>query len=1198
MSKEKRSINYTSFDFNDKIAEMEAFLRETETFKDFQIESSNIRILMEMLAMLGSQNAFYIQAAANEVFQPTAKLYKSLNKIATTLRYNPRGKTSATLNVVGSLNPEYVFGKISQYIEIPAYSIFPSNIPTQNNENFSFTNILPIVYIVKGFGIRYLQEEDIRYKGYNLPITAHKSFFSIGNLIGLESQMFTLPLSLTKPLSIIKRNTTDGFRPFDYDRFPPSNKSDSESVGQPFVKTIFAQEYNTYLQPNIQYALILNFDTSTSKPYLYISDINSSLNDIDDDIICYFSLKHEYGDFYTLSIDELKTYNRFFVGVLGLQNLEHCKIEFDKIPNTSNSVERLKLVINKDGTRPPLSVLINGKVYTFKSGTIYSQKIPIDFWDQGVLEYNVNLAITNEHSPETNYGAQLIITSQEPLYNQVTIAKINTKFVDSYTNTPTLKVSPGKKYGDIQFVEKQTFKSTEQKAGRIYFNRGETRKKVLFDSPFTLNPNESEINYIISLTPESNVRTWYASKNERGFEIYIEPDTQFEGYVSWVVTRYKKEQTKKISVVFDKPIPQALTEDGLKTNYMVQLTPSDNVQVWYEDLKPEGFTIRTEKEFNGKISWSIFNYYGEVVPIEPESAYRQYGTVIINPEDAEIGVKVSLETPITNEQYAIQLIPNKNIVVYYNDKSSSGFTIKCEPTKEQVVVDWYVDTSSNYSYQKHGEIDFSGSTTNELQIPGMYFVNIPETFEINNLLQGDVTFTYINENTVIDPINNGLDLSIDPVRIFENSLRFIINNNKIAINTIRIFVKNENGTWDEWKQAGTGFDEDISPGNKIYMLRINENKKIQIEFGDGIVWGESPRLKEMFILGLKSVGKDGNIAKGVLSKNIVLSQYILGNQVTNISFEKQFVALLGLKSDLYFKGNDVSTQVIDSERTKLRENDLIIIQNQNAIGGNEIETVDELRQNLTNTFLRQDRNVSLLDYERYLRETFNQYIQEVKVLSYEEAVNDGLISEENKNYWFNHIFIIALNKDGSNIIPASLKNAIIDNLNGRTFSMMNIKYEIFEAKWVPIDVCIKYTKSNFGSFEQVETQIRKNIQDYFKPQNHSLGEKISHSDFIFLTKIDYVESVEVMLNKDPENKFLINDYDVMTRPSEVDINTARRNKLMSLIAKDPSLIKVYQPLFETLNSSGEREWNYSLDVSLKKYEFPKLGDIIIKRELK
>jgi hypothetical protein len=87
-----------------------------------------------------------------------------------------------------------------------------------------------------------------------------------------------------------------------------------------------------------------------------------------------------------------------------------------------------------------------------------------------------------------------------------------------------------------------------------------------------------------------------------------------------------------------------------------------------------------------------------------------------------------------------------------------------------------------------------------------------------------------------------------------------------------------------------------------------------------------------------------------------------------------------------------------------------------------------------------------------------------------------------------------------------------------------------------------------------------------------------------------------MLNKDPDNKLSSSDYNIDFRTSDSDVNVARRNKLMELVAKDPSLVKIYQPLFDTLNIDGTREWNYSLDIQLSEFEFPKLGDVIIERE--
>jgi hypothetical protein len=1199
---EKRSLDYTNFDFNEIIDEISGYLSETNTYKDVDFAGAFIRVLIESIGIVGSQNAYYIHAAANEIYQPTARLYKNLNKIGQTLRYDARGRTSASLNVVGSLNPEYVFGKTSQYIELPAYSLFPSDATTETGTSFSFTNPLPVVYIVRGFGIRTVNETDIRYKNFELPLTAPAAFFNIGGgTVGIDPTSISIPLSLTKQLSIVDRNDSNNFRPFDVENFPLADPNSAQSVGQPFNKTLFGIEYGSQLLPNNEYALIMNFDTATSTPYLTVELNDNVIADQEDDVIATLILEptDSTNEFYRIRVNEMESFQRFYIGNVGMQNLESVKLEYDQIPGKANSVKRIRLVVNKDGNSAPLSVLVNGQIYTFESGTISSQTIPENFWNGGIDVYNVILSITDPDSPQTNYGAQLIVTSKEPVSNQVVIAKIYTKFTDPATGTRTLQLAPGSRFGDFKFVEQSQPFSTVQKAGRIFFQRGETVQRIIFDTPFELADGESSIEYHTSIQPEGNVRSWYANKTASSFDIYIEPNTQFEGYINWTATRTFLENVQEVDVAFDNPLPPAVTIDGTFSNYMVHLTPSDNVEVWFEDATPDGFTIRTEREFNGKVSWSVFNYFAdETIPVETESAFRQRGSVVLSTTQGS--AQVNLDVPINDQTYAIQLVTNKNIKAWYTDRSPTGFTINVEPGIEdtQVTVDWYVDTSANYNYQRHGEVDFSGQTGNTLQIPGLRFVNIPETFEISNLLEGEVSFSVINANTTVDPDNNGLNVSVDPTREYESDTRFIINNRSVSTNSIRVFVKNNSGIWNEWDRAGTGFDADTSPGEEIYFVRVNPDKLVTIEFGDGVNWGASIRDKEVFIIGLKSVGRQGNISRNTLSSEVVLSKYILGNDNPTINFERNFVNLVGLKSKVFFSNGTASTSVIDSENTALESDDLTIIQNQNAFGGNEVETVDEIRQNIPNSFIRQDRNVSTPDTERYVKEVFRNYLQDARVLNYEELREAGIIPEsELEKYWFNHIFIIGLNRDGSNIISKNLRDLIVSKLDGEFVKMTGKTHEVLPATWVPVDVAIRYKKSRFGSFEQIETQMRKNIRDYFSPSNHTLGGKINHSDIIEIVKVDFVEEVEVLLNKDPNNEYNASDYDVNIRQTEQDVQVAQRNQIMTLLASNPGAVKIFQPLLDVLKSDGTREWNYSLNLTFGQYEFPSLGDIVIEREV-
>lgn len=1201
-NKNLRNIDYTAYDFESLRNELIDYLQETGSFKDVQFVSSNIRTFVDLFSYIGALFGYYINSAANEVFLPTAKRYKNLNKIAQLLRYEPRAVTSAKVDVVANLDPEYVFSKESVGIEIPAYSIFPSTKRTANtDQNFQFTNDKPVNYIIKGFGTKPIESTDIEYRGYSLPHTAPASFWQDqSGAIVFKSNGLSLPLSIYKQLRVINRNDITNFRGFDVENYPLTNPSNNQSTGQPFHKTINTNEFGSDLLPNTDYFLVMNYDAATSEPYMSIISNELTLGDKENDVVAVIRLEptDSSNTFYTLRTVEVRSFRRFYLGTLGLNNLESVSLKFDKLPNRENSLQRIRMVINEDGNSPDFSVLIDGQIYSFSNGVIETPKYKEDAWNKDQAVYNLNLIITDPESSETNFGARLEITSDEPISNQVTIAKIYTNFSDVDTGVSTIRTRRGQKFGDFQIVDEIETRGDKQKAGNVTFNLNETYSKVIFNTPF------EDDNYQVSLTSQSPVRKWVVNKSINGFDIYIEPDANFSGTISWLATNTIEENVTEVRVAFNTPMSLALTPDGQISNYMVQLTPNQNINVWYDDLTEDGFTIKTEKNFNGRVSWSAYNFFGDdVVPQEDISSLRQRGRIVFRSEDLQNGVAIELETPINDENYSIQLAPDRNVNIWYTEKSPRGFLINIEADSEQdfreIVVDWFVDSTREreYTFQKHGEIIFRGQETFNSLIPGFQFTNVPESFVIPSLIQGIPSISYVNANTLVDPNKNGLELSLDPVRFYESDIRFIVNNKSVSSNGIRVFVKNKDGNWDEWERASLLTNKDVGVGQKVFLLRVSPEEKLLIEFGDGENWGSPILDKEILILGLKSVGKEGNINRRVLDKRIILSQYILGNDITNIEFEQNFINIVGLKSDLYFRGRTPETSILDTESTVVPQNKIRVAQNKNAFGGNDIESENELRKNANNFFISQNRLVSLDDYERFARQKFSDYLLKTRVLSYKEVKERGLISEEEiSKYWFNHIFIVGLNADGSNFISKSLRQFISEQLNDNNFRIIGAEHEIFAAKWVPIDVAIKYKKTEFGSAQAIENQMKNLLIEFFKTDNHELGSKIYHSKLINLLSVDNVQSIEVLINKNEENRLQASDYNVNFRTNDPDQKTAIRNRLMELVAKDPSLVKVYQPLFDTLRDDGTREWNFSLDIELSEFEFPQLGNVIIERE--
>ncbi len=1204
---QKRTIDYISFDFDSLQQDMINFLNETGSFKDASLVQSNINTLTGLFAYIGALFGYYINSAANEVFLSTAKRYKNLNKIAQMLRYDPRGTESASVNVVGSLVDNYVFGKAGEYIEIPAYSTFPAVLASNTGTNFSFTNPQSLVHLVQGFGISQFNITNLSYNGYPLPFTAPANFFYNNvNQVYINPLNISIPLSLQKPLSIINVNTVDNYYGFDTTNYPQFNPDDSNSVGQPFIETVFGTEYAQTMVPNTPYYLVFNWDSNTSTPFISVVTDPTILGIKEEDVLCAIILQptDNTNTNYTLQQYETGQFNRFFLGVLGIENLTSASLQYSFFPDNLQAIQQINLVINQDGESPPMTILISGVYYTFSSGTISSQMFDENFFSSDAAEYFVNFAITDPSNPLTNYGATLNVTTLPPVANEVTIATITTNYTDLASGTSALATSNNSRFGNIQVIPTIPVQTSTQIAGRAFISPGQTYQTITFQNPLTIQPGESQVNYNVNLTPDGNVRVWYGLADANGFTIYVEPNTQYTGYVSWIATVINNDNIRQQNVVFNTPIPLGISENGLTSNYMVQLTPNENIQVWYENPTTTGFTIQTEKSFTGKVSWSVYNYFADdTVPTEPDSGYRQQGQVLL--PAGVFSQAIVLDTPITDINYAIQLVPNTNINVFYTNKSSKGFTLNIEPGVANTIttVNWYVDSSIGYTFQQHGEIDFSGSLTGQATIPGFRFSNVPETFTIQNLLQGSVAFTSINANTIIDTSNNGLQISVDPTRLAEDDVRYIVNNNSISTNSIRVFIKNSSGTWDEWQRAGTGYDISTAVGQKVFFVRVNPEQLILIEFGDGETYGTSPLNQETLIIGLNSVGDQGNINKGVISPNPIVSQYILGNDNTDINFEANFVALLGLKSQQYFDGNTPSTSIIDSAGTALHQGDLTILQNVSAAGGNVVETPDELRKNASNYFVTQGRNVSTNDVLLYVQEVFTDYIQAADVLTYNDIQSAGLLSPTQlAQYFFNYIFIVALNKDGSNIISKNLNDTIVSQLENSAISMIGQAYAVVPATWVPIDILIRYTSVKSSNPETIESQMKQNISNWFDPNNHMLGETINASDIISLVNsptVPNVTAVEVMLNKDPGEQFTVADYTPSVSPqaTEQEAIQARKNRLMQLVSKNPSLVKVFQPLFNSLQSDGTVHYDYTLNVQLQRFEFPQLGQIIIEQDL-
>lgn len=91
--------SYLEIDYLTLIEKFKTELRNSEIFKDYDFEGSNIAILMELNAYMSELNTFFINKIAKNNFLETADVYEAANRLARQVGYEAKGTRSARCTV-------------------------------------------------------------------------------------------------------------------------------------------------------------------------------------------------------------------------------------------------------------------------------------------------------------------------------------------------------------------------------------------------------------------------------------------------------------------------------------------------------------------------------------------------------------------------------------------------------------------------------------------------------------------------------------------------------------------------------------------------------------------------------------------------------------------------------------------------------------------------------------------------------------------------------------------------------------------------------------------------------------------------------------------------------------------------------------------------------------------------------------------
>ncbi len=386
------NIDYTTIDFETLVSELIAYLQRTDTFTDVDFTASNIRTLVEVVAYVGAINSYYINAAAGEVYVPTARLYKNLNKIAQLVDYSPRGWRAAVLDVVLNLETDYTFGFEGRTFDVPIYSYVESTETGEGGESIRFVNETDYSFRIRSFGTSLIDLTNVRYAG--LPLSEVETFDQ------LEAALFTIPSGPRNPFTQLAPDIT-------------------------VEQTVWHQ-----LESISDFDLDLGVEYSLQFESGDPAGISIALATPDIPEAEIFKFRHRSEDG-RIEITQSSSFQRFYLGLTGLRNVDSTQV-IREAPG--DRLTRLSLVI--DQGVPPFEALIDGEVYSW---TAEDSPISSTTFDDGeflAVTEDLNVLLKVSGPPNIDFVSQLVVTTQDPGVGEVAIATIPLDQIDTDGNIP------------------------------------------------------------------------------------------------------------------------------------------------------------------------------------------------------------------------------------------------------------------------------------------------------------------------------------------------------------------------------------------------------------------------------------------------------------------------------------------------------------------------------------------------------------------------------------------------------------------------------------------------------------------------------------------------------------------------------------------------------------------------------------------
>lgn len=125
---------YLSIDFLTLVEKFKTELGESDIFRDYDYEGSNISVLLELMAYISELNTFFINKVAKNTFLETADVYEAANRLARQVGYEPKGTRSARC----TLNVTVTGADVGDVLKVAAWKQLKSGRTDSNDNEIQF----------------------------------------------------------------------------------------------------------------------------------------------------------------------------------------------------------------------------------------------------------------------------------------------------------------------------------------------------------------------------------------------------------------------------------------------------------------------------------------------------------------------------------------------------------------------------------------------------------------------------------------------------------------------------------------------------------------------------------------------------------------------------------------------------------------------------------------------------------------------------------------------------------------------------------------------------------------------------------------------------------------------------------------------------------------------------------------------------